>query len=95
MVCDQPYLSAAHLYNLAEQYEKLKVTIVASGYNNTVGVPALFDWSVHETLLQIPDQGGAKQVLVDSCQTSVAFEAGEMDLDTMADYATLQSIIKE
>ncbi len=89
LVCDQPYLTDSHLRNLSYQYENTMSSLVASGYVGTIGVPALFDWSFHEMLLQLRDEEGAKKIIQDNCKAIVNFKGGEIDLDTLADYENL------
>ncbi len=88
MVCDQPRLTGEHLNHLIHQYTETKSKIVASSYSKTVGVPALFDKSLFQNLLEGEDGEGAKKVLSnhpDSTLT-VDFSGGEIDLDTLSDY---------
>jgi len=90
MVCDQPRLTGEHLKNLIQQYTATKNKIVASSYSKTVGVPALFDKSLFQNLLEGEDEQGARKVLnnhLDSTCT-VGFDGGEIDLDTLSDYKT-------
>lgn len=89
-VCDQPYLNQSHIQAIVTTYLKSKKTIVASGYNNTTGVPALFDQSHFPALTQIEDKEGAKKVIQQhfSKVITVPFPLGAIDLDTKEDYDT-------
>ncbi len=86
LVCDQPMLKGVHLINIAKQYENSGARIVASRYKETLGVPAIFDWEMHETLLLLPEKEGAKQLISKYCNQFVNFEGGEVDLDTREDF---------
>ncbi|MCB0493199.1 MAG: nucleotidyltransferase family protein [Cyclobacteriaceae bacterium] len=89
-VCDQPHLTNVHLKELIRTYSKSEKSIVASAYNNTFGVPVLFDRSHFEALSQIQDEEGAKKIIQQNLTniTSVPFPLGDIDLDTMEDYDT-------
>lgn len=82
LVCDQPLLTSTHLKNLAAKYEKANGSVVASGYDATIGVPAIFDWHLHKKILQIPDKEGAKGFILAYSSQVVEFEGGGVDLDT-------------
>ena len=86
LVCDQPLLTHSHLKRMADRYESTGSAIVASTYQEIAGVPALFDWSVSEKLLQLEDNEGAKKIIKAMCTSFVDFEGGETDLDTEGDY---------
>lgn len=86
-VCDQPYLSAQHLQQLVEKYSTTSCAIVASAYNNSNGVPALFDSSLYQQLLHIEDSQGAKTIIQKNTQAMVSIEwpEGSFDIDTPDD----------
>ena len=86
-VCDQPFISATHLCNLADKYQETGKEIVASRYNDTFGVPALFDHSLFDELLNLEDTQGAK-ALIQKHLNQVAFvdwPEGAIDIDTPDD----------
>jgi molybdenum cofactor cytidylyltransferase len=82
-------LTGTHLQAIVNQYLNNDCSIVASSYNNTEGVPALFDRQHFEALFAISDSHGAKQV-IESHQPpqkiSIGFPEGAIDLDTPDDY---------
>lgn len=88
LVCDQPLLSSDIILALLNGYQASGRRIIASGYSNAAGVPALFDKSFFDALLDIPDDQGAKKVISQhiSDVAIVPFPGGEIDLDTMEDY---------
>lgn len=91
LVCDQPYLTAEHLQKLIDHYATSSAKIVASRYGDVGGVPALFDKSMFNVLLNLGDEEGARK-LIDEQGTSVsfvAFDKGEIDLDTPEQYQHL------
>jgi molybdenum cofactor cytidylyltransferase len=86
-VCDQPFLSSAHLSKLLESYAQQPNAIVASHYNNTYGVPALFDRTIFKKLLTIGDIEGARVIIKKHIQeiSSVDWPEGSIDIDTPED----------
>jgi molybdenum cofactor cytidylyltransferase len=88
MVCDQPMLPAAHLKELAAQYESTHKRIVASYYAGTAGVPALFDQFLFGEIHDLPDEEGAKKIIMKhpNDTIAIAFPEGAIDLDTPEDY---------
>jgi molybdenum cofactor cytidylyltransferase len=88
MVCDQPLISSSHLNNLIEKYLNTKGSLVASSYADTIGVPALFDQSLFQDLLNLEDEQGAKKLInkFKDSLVSIDFPGGEIDLDTVDDY---------
>lgn len=91
LVCDQPLLTSEHIQKLIQQFHVSPQSIVASHYNNTDGVPAIFPSTLFEQLLRIGDDQGAKKVLQQNRQNliSVDFPDGAIDLDTPEDYDKL------
>lgn len=91
-VGDQPHLSARVLDELVAVHRSTKKPIVASRYGGTLGPPALFAREFFEALCALEGDAGAKQVLRRyAAQTAaVDFEAGSVDIDTLADYEKLR-----
>jgi len=89
VVCDQPLVTSLHLKTLIQKYRTTKKAIIASAYANTIGVPALFNRSVFEKLLNMEDSQGAKKILMEMTGSvlSVDFPGGAVDLDTPEDYS--------
>jgi molybdenum cofactor cytidylyltransferase len=86
-VCDQPYLTADHLKKLFEAFANTSSEVVASHYNNTKAVPALFSKSLFKKLLELADEDGARRIIRQHEGTIalVPFEKGEIDIDTPDD----------
>jgi molybdenum cofactor cytidylyltransferase len=87
LACDQPFVSADTIRKLAAQPN----AIVASGYEGTVGVPALFRRKYFAALSALPETSGAKE-LIEANRADVAvvpFPPGAIDIDTRADYDAL------
>jgi molybdenum cofactor cytidylyltransferase len=90
VVCDQPELTSAHIQTIIDQYNSsADCSIIASYYNNTEGVPALFDKKHFESLFSISDAHGAKQIIESQLppeKIAIKFPEGSIDLDTPDDY---------
>lgn len=88
LVCDQPMLTSEIIAGIISTFHTTKKPIVASGYSASAGVPALFARSYFDKLNQLPDDQGAKKVILQNSADVVVvpFPGGEIDLDTMEDY---------
>jgi molybdenum cofactor cytidylyltransferase len=91
MVCDQPYVDTAHLNNLVRQKLDTGKGIVASYYNDTMGVPVLFDKTFFPDLLALKGEEGAKKLVYKYEQevAAVPFPLASVDIDTLDDYHSL------
>ncbi len=89
MLCDQPYTDEHLINNLVKAKQDNK--IVACAYNDTFGVPALFDARYFEELLSLKGREGAKKIFeyyaADVIQ--IDFPLGMIDVDTIEDYEKL------
>jgi molybdenum cofactor cytidylyltransferase len=88
MVCDQPLLTTKHLNQIIKKFKLTRSPIVASYYSASAGVPALFDKSLFEKLLNVEDDSGAKKIIQqhkEAVQT-IDFPKGGVDIDTPDDY---------
>lgn len=93
MVCDQPFVSAELINRLVKDYRETENLIVASRYSETLGVPALFSSRIFPRLLTLENEGGAKKIIEQFQNETVAvpFEKGDIDIDTPDDYLKLCS----
>ena len=91
LVCDQPAVDTRFIELLIATREATKEDIVASGYADTLGVPALFDRSLFKELLSIGDEGGAKSIILQNRErvAKLAFPEGAIDIDTWEDWEKL------
>jgi molybdenum cofactor cytidylyltransferase len=87
LACDQPFVSVEIIRELFSENR----SIVASGYAETVGIPALFDARYFDALASLPDTAGAKSLIeVHAADAAVVpFPEGAIDIDTRADYEAL------
>jgi molybdenum cofactor cytidylyltransferase len=91
MVCDQPFVEADVLKQLMQSKQESQAGIVASAYKGTVGTPVLFDQVYFPELLALQGQEGAKKIILKHQPevSTIAFEAGAIDIDTQEDYSAL------
>lgn len=91
MVCDQPYVDSFLLKNLVRAKMTTNRSIAASSYNDTIGVPALFDKHLFSKLFSLKGDEGGKKVLFqhDEEISTVPFPDGSIDIDTESDYQSL------
>ncbi|BAY80554.1 4-diphosphocytidyl-2C-methyl-D-erythritol synthase [Calothrix parasitica NIES-267] len=90
-LADQPLISEAVFNQLISKYQDTKNKIIASAYDDVVGVPALFDKSIFSELMDIEGDRGAKALMrkyQDEVLTIPVAEAA-IDIDTQDDYQKL------
>jgi molybdenum cofactor cytidylyltransferase len=87
LVCDQPRLSAHHLNRMMTVYFQKPCTAVASAYDETTGVPVLFDHTFFPELLKIDDASGARTILrqMTGRIEKVDWPEGKFDVDSPDD----------
>lgn len=88
LLCDQPLVSMQTIQQMRSIYETTDRPIVASTYENTVGVPALFQAKLFPELINLHPSAGAK-IIIQRHLDSVAifdFPPGAIDLDSPQDY---------
>jgi len=91
LVCDQPSVDNATIALLRARREQTGKAIVASAYAQTLGVPALFDRSFFDALMELPDDQGAKSLILSYPESvaEIALPDGAIDIDSPADWAKL------
>jgi molybdenum cofactor cytidylyltransferase len=91
MLCDQLRVDAEHLRALVEAITRTRASIVASGYDGTRGVPALFSRSLFPELEALASDQGARGVISrePSRVVEVALVGGGEDVDTAKDLSRL------
>src|SRR6266496_260674 len=91
LTCDQPFVNAAVLTQMIQLRLTSGKPIVASAYAGTLGIPALFDRSCFPDLLRLKGDSGAKGIILARPHDVASFDfpAGEIDIDTAADYEKL------
>ncbi len=88
LTCDQPRVDGAVVQRLVAEHGKSGKAIVASAYGPTLGVPALFAQEMFAELRSLPQEEGAKSIILrhSSEVATIDFPEGAVDIDTPADY---------
>jgi molybdenum cofactor cytidylyltransferase len=94
MLADQPFADAEILKQLTEEADKTDKKIIASQYNETLGVPVLFKSGYFPYLLALKGHDGAKKLLMlhDDDVQPVPFPLGSVDIDTAEDWKKLNDM---
>jgi molybdenum cofactor cytidylyltransferase len=92
MLCDQPLMDTYVLNHLIMANNA--GGIAASGYNDTIGPPVLFDVIYFNDLLALKGSDGAKKVIQQypGKIVNVLFPQGDIDIDTMEDFQKLSQL---
>jgi molybdenum cofactor cytidylyltransferase len=91
MLCDQPLVDTRTINALIATYRATGAPLVAAKYNDTHGVPALFDQQLYPALRTLAGAQGAKNVILANSAHLAEVPAPEaaFDIDTLADYERL------
>lgn len=92
MVCDQPFVTSGLLLGLIEKGNKTGLPIIAAGYGEKAGTPALFNSGMFLHLLELIHDKGARYLFEAHAGlvAVVPFPKGVIDVDTVADYELLK-----
>ena len=92
LTCDQPFVKAATIKQLMTLRDETQKAIIASRYENTLGVPALFDHSCFPELLGLDDESGAKPIIMSNRErvAEFPFPEGKIDIDTVEDFEKIK-----
>lgn len=93
LLSDQPFISEVLLQNMLQISVSSGNPITSCVYNNTLGVPILFDESVFPELLKLNGEKGAKSFLhlYEGKISVVDFPGGIIDIDTKEDVEKLKT----
>lgn len=94
LLCDMPWLYAAHLRMLIYRQQLAATPVAASYYENRKGVPALFEAAMFPQLLGLTGDTGAKHLIeaMGDNVVTVPFPEGAYDIDEAAD---IERLLKE
>src|SRR6266404_2404887 len=97
LTCDQPFVNVAVLTQMIQLRLTSRKPIIASAYAETIGIPALFDRSCFPDLLRLEGDSGAKGIILARPHNVASFDfpAGQIDIDTAADYEKLDQPLAE
>ena len=96
MLCDQPYVTACLINELAMGDQNTGKQIIASTYEDVIGVPAWFHKDLFPDLLQLKGDTGARAVIRQHINevATVDFLQGSVDIDTEGDYNAFMEAIQ-
>lgn len=88
LTCDQPFISAEIIEQLIDTHNSTNKPIIASQYNNILGIPALFSSSFFSKLMGLKGDRGAKKIINQYLDLvhQINFPLGAIDLDTLESY---------
>ena len=84
LLCDQPFIPVSHYISLKKAIKNNK--IIASYYNETLAVPAVFPKNIYPELLELKEDKGAKMIL--KKHNPILIELSEdlaLDIDSKSD----------
>ena len=88
LLCDQPLINPTHIQTLLNSWQNEPSCIVASQYNHSAGVPALFPAEFFGQLLELTGDQGAKRLLMkfDDRLLKIPLPEAGFDIDTSNDF---------
>ena len=97
MTCDQVLISYDALVPLIEYWYSNPEKIIASSYNNTVGIPVIFPAKYYYELSQLGSDKGAKGLLKKHKDDVMPFDlpSATQDLDTKDDEKKVRAILEQ
>ncbi len=91
MLADQPLVDTVYLNAMMDAFNSEYPIIIATGYGNRAGVPALFSKDYYEKLAKLDDDFGAKKIIESQKDNILVLDLGQrtVDIDTKSDYDSL------
>ncbi len=91
MLADQPHVTSEYLNSLIEVSKNNPSNIIASSYQGSVGVPAIFPKNYFNDLLDLKGDKGAKNFLLQQNNNVIKVNSTQnlLDIDTPEDYQHL------
>ncbi len=96
LLCDQPFITKDTILKLVKTQRSTGKSIIASQYENTSGVPALFTKNVFDELLSLNAEIGAKSIIKKYSKKDLAgvtFPEARFDIDTEEDLKRVEGKI--
>jgi molybdenum cofactor cytidylyltransferase len=90
-LCDQPFVDAQTINQLAQTFAETRKEVVAAKYGGVVGVPALFSPAMFDALFKLEGDKGARDLIRDRNASIATIEIKEaaIDIDTPEDMDVL------
>ena len=91
LLCDQPHVTSDVISSLLAAHRATKTPVIASAYDGSFGVPALFSRTLFAELMQLQGKSGAKEIIKRHASEThfLPFPEGSVDVDTPHDLARL------
>ena len=88
MLADQPLIDQPYLNTLIDTFSNSENSIVATKYDNRVGVPAIFRKIHFDALQELNSDYGAKEIIKTHLKDvlSISADGKELDIDTKDEY---------
>lgn len=88
MLCDQPFVNSDTIAGLTKAYRTTQKPIIAARYEDTLGVPALFDRALFAEIMDLRGDVGAKPIIRRHAANVYGVDAPEafLDIDDADDY---------
>ncbi len=87
LLADQPFVTSAYLNRLLSEYQADEQRIIASNYERSLGVPAVFPKKYFDELKKLSGDKGAKGLLEKYRSELVKVDSENLiDIDTLDDY---------
>lgn len=95
LLADQPEVDVKYLNHLATIFQENKNYIIASNYNSSTGVPAIFAKKHFNKLLLLKGDKGAKKFIQNNISEviKVLRKSPFIDIDTQEDYLAYKKLI--
>ena len=93
---DQPLIDGVFLAKLKKTYQDNPKKIIATGYRNKNGVPAIFGQSYFDALKALHEDHGARHILKEHNHNVISIDAQDsaVDIDTYEAYLYVKKQIK-
>lgn len=89
-LCDQPFVTAEKLRGFPDKYLKTRADVVAAGYNDVAGVPALFSSLAFPDLAALEGEKGAREIIKSSPDAiTIPLPEAAIDIDRIDDLTSL------
>lgn len=94
LLTDQPLISPSHLLAMLTKYRHTAISVIATKYKDSAGVPAIFEKSFFPKLLALKGDRGARKIIRDHLDKAslVPEEHSLLDIDTPEDYLNLNRL---
>lgn len=91
-LCDQPFIQSENYDEIIAKFYETKNPIIASIYNETIGVPAFFSTEFFPALSNLEGDTGAKEIIINHSETveEISLSEAAIDIDTRDDFEKIK-----